>query len=280
VQVRFWGVRGSIPTPGPGTNAVGGNTSCVQVTGEDGTELILDAGSGIRLLGAGDLGHAKRLHIVLTHLHLDHIQGLLFFAPMFDREARITVWGPPGPAPLRRRLARYLSNPLSPIELSELPAKVSFENVPADGLRLGELELRAALVAHRGPTLGFRVTERDRSLCYLPDHEPGLGTNLSTAPRGWISGLGLASGASALIHDAQYTDQEYSSRVGWGHSRLRDALAFANRSQPEQLLLFHHDPSHEDVHLQSLAERASAQAAEAGIAAGVHLACEGEILRL
>jgi phosphoribosyl 1,2-cyclic phosphodiesterase len=278
VQVRFWGVRGSIPSPGPGTNRVGGNTPCVQVTGGDGTELILDAGSGIRTLGGGDLGHAKRLNILLTHLHLDHIQGLLFFAPMFDPESEISVWGPPGPAPLRTRLARYLSNPLSPIEVSELPAKVSFLTMPADGLRIGGLDVRAALVAHRGVTLGFRVIEGDRSLCYIPDHEPALGATLASAPAGWISGLGLARGASTLVHDGQYTDQEYRSRRGWGHSSLADALAFGGRAQPERLLLFHHDPDHDDTEMQSLEELARAKASDNGIEGPVELAREGEIV--
>ena len=280
MRVRFWGVRGSIPTPGPSTFAVGGNTPCVQVTGQDGTQLVLDAGSGIRAVAAGDLGQAKRLHIVLTHLHLDHIQGLLFFAPLFDPEAEITVWGPPGPAPLRRRLARYLSNPLSPIELGELPATVAFEEVPADGWRLGGLELRAALVAHRGPTLGYLIADGDSSLCYLPDHEPGLGESLTSAPGDWISGLALARDASALIHDAQYTEEEYSARRGWGHSSLGDTLAFANRAQPEQLLLFHHDPDHDDQRLESLAAQAAEEAVDLGVDGSVRLAREFDVLEL
>ena len=280
MRVRAWGVRGSIPTPGSKTAAFGGNTPCVQVTGDDGSELILDAGSGIRVLGADLFGRCKRLHILLTHLHLDHIQGLLFFAPMFDPEAEITVWGPPGRIPLRKRLARYLSNPLSPIEIRDLPARVTFEEAPSDGWRLGEFGVRASLVAHRGPTLGYRVEQSGASLCYLPDHEPGLGTNLSSMPADWISGLGLARGATALIHDSQYTDEEYPFRWGWGHSSLSDALAFAQRSQPEDLLLFHHNPSHDDGRLRSLAGQATEDAARLGIDSRVQLAREGEALDL
>jgi len=275
MRVRAWGVRGSIPTPGSNTAAFGGNTPCVQVTGDDGGELILDAGSGIRALGADLLGRCKRLHILLTHLHLDHIQGLLFFAPLFDPDAEITVWGPPGRIPLRKRLARYLSNPLSPIEIRDLPARVAFEEVPSDGWLLDEFGVRAALVAHRGSTLGYRVEQSGASLCYLPDHEPGLGTTLSSAPASWISGLGLARGATALIHDSQYTDEEYPFRRGWGHSSLSDTLAFAQRSQPERLILFHHDPSHDDGRLQSLAGQATEDAARLGIDGEVQLAREG-----
>jgi phosphoribosyl 1,2-cyclic phosphodiesterase len=280
MRVRAWGVRGSIPTPGSKTAAFGGNTPCVQVTGDDGSELILDAGSGIRALGADLAGRCKRVHILLTHLHLDHIQGLLFFAPLFDPEAEITVWGPPGRIPLRKRLARYLSNPLSPIEIRDLPARVAFEEVPSNGWRLGEFGVRAALVAHRGSTLGYRVEQSGASLCYLPDHEPGLGTTLSSAPASWISGLGLARGATALIHDSQYTDEEYPFRRGWGHSSLSDTLAFAQRSQPEGLLLFHHDPSHDDARLQSLAGQATEDAARLGIDSRVQLAREGKAFDL
>jgi phosphoribosyl 1,2-cyclic phosphodiesterase len=279
MRVRVWGARGSIPTPGPRTAAFGGNTSCVQVTGDDGTELILDAGSGIRELGIELFGR-RRLHILLTHLHLDHIQGLLFFAPMFDPDARITVWGPPGRIPLRKRLARYLSNPLSPIEIRDLPAHVVFEEVPSGPWRLDEFTVRAALVAHRGPTLGYRVEQSGASICYLPDHEPGLGANLSSMPAGWISGLGLARGATALIHDAQYTDEEYPNRRGWGHSSLGDTLAFAQRSQPQSLLMFHHDPGHDDARLQSLESQASAEAARLGIEGRVQLAREREVFDL
>jgi phosphoribosyl 1,2-cyclic phosphodiesterase len=260
--------------------AVGGNTPCVQITGDDGTELILDAGSGIRGLRAEDLGHVKRLHILLTHLHLDHIQGLLFFTPLFDSQAHITVWGPPGPVPLRRRLARYLSNPLSPIEIGELPARVTFRDVPTDGWRIGELTVRAALVAHRGTTLGYRISEGDSTLCYIPDHEPGLGVRLSSAPTGWISGHALAHGASALIHDAQYTDREYLARRGWGHSRVADTAVFAARAAPHRLLMFHHDPSHDDRSLEQLAQQVDETCARHGGDARIQLAREGQALEL
>ncbi|TML36564.1 MAG: MBL fold metallo-hydrolase [Actinobacteria bacterium] len=280
MRIRFWGVRGSIPAPGPNTTVVGGNTPCVQVTGEDGTELILDAGSGIRELHASDVGHAKRIHILLTHLHLDHIHGLLFFRPLFDPEAEVTVWGPPGRASLRSRLARFLSSPLSPVEIRDLPANVAFKDAPSSSWRLGELEVRASLIAHRGPTLGYRIAEAGATLSYLPDHEPGLGTSLSSAPSNWISGLALARAATALIHDSQYSDSEYAFRRGWGHSSLSDALAFARRSGPKALFMFHHDPGHDDGQLQSLAHQATDDAARLGVEGEVQLAREGETFDL
>jgi len=159
--------------PSPAVAGFGGNTPCVQVTAADGTELILDAGTGIRELGEDIVGRCRRVHILLTHLHVDHIQGLVFFAPMFDSDAEVTVWGPPaGGRALRDRLARYISNPFSPIEIRDLAAKVSFVDTPRKPSRISGVEVRASLVAHRGPTLGYRLSEDGASLAYLPTTSP------------------------------------------------------------------------------------------------------------
>jgi len=277
----LWGVRGSVPVPGPATERFGGNTSCVQVTASDGSEFVLDAGTGIRDLGAAIAGRPRQLHVLLTHLHLDHIQGLMFFAPFFDPEAEITVWGPPAAGrELRKRLARYISNPLSPIEIGELPARVTFRDVPSEPWQIGGVELRASLVSHRGPTLGYRLSENGTSLCYLPDHEPALGQDLAHARTGWISGYGLARGASLLIHDCQYTEGEYPAHRGWGHSSLPDALAFARRCEAEHLLLFHHDPWHDDAFLEVLGREASDRWAQLDGAGPVELGHEGDVVDL
>ena len=278
---RLWGVRGSVPVPGPATEEFGGNTSCVQVIGEDGSEIVLDAGTGIRELGAALAGRSRTLHVLLTHLHLDHIQGLMFFAPFFDPEVEITVWGPPAAGrALRKRLARYISNPLSPIEIGELPAQVTFRDVPSQPWRIGAVELRASLVSHRGPTLGYRLSENGTSLCYLPDHEPALGQDLATAPTDWISGHELARGASLLIHDGQYTEREYHAHRAWGHSSLPDALAFAYRSEVQRLVLTHHDPWHEDDFLASLEREASERWALLAGDGRVALGREGAVFEL
>jgi phosphoribosyl 1,2-cyclic phosphodiesterase len=274
---RLWGVRGSVPVPGPATERFGGNTSCVQVIGEDGTEIVLDAGTGIRELGAALAGRSTRLHVLLTHLHLDHIQGLMFFAPFFDPDVEITVWGPPAAGrALRTRLARYISNPLSPIEIGELPAQVTFRDVPSGRWRIGSVDLRASLVSHRGPTLGYRLSENGTSLCYLPDHEPALGQDLATAPAGWISGQTFARDASLLIHDGQYSEEEYRAHRGWGHSSMPDALVFAERSEVQQVVLSHHDPWHNDDLLEGLEREARERCAHLGGEARVRLGREGD----
>jgi phosphoribosyl 1,2-cyclic phosphodiesterase len=277
VRVRIWGARGSIPAPGPDTARYGGNTSCVQVTLSDGNLLVLDAGSGIRELGPS-CAQAQQINILLTHLHLDHIQGLLFFAPFFQPGVEIVIWGPPASGrSLRDRIARYLSAPLSPVEIRSLPAKVSFRKCPADEWQIGSARIRAAPVNHRGPTLGFRISEADTSLCYLPDHEPALGMPLEKVEPDWISGFALAERCSLLLHDCQYTDDEYPERIGWGHSRVSDALLFARRSEAERVLLFHHDPLHTDVQLDLLERRADdAWQGLGGSPGALAMAVEGE----
>jgi len=247
VKVKLWGTRGSVPAPGPETTRYGGNTSCVQVTLSDGTILSLDSGTGIRSLGLSLAAEGTRINILLTHLHLDHIQGLVFFAPAFRPTSEIVVWGPAAPeASLEDRIARYISAPLSAVEVRELPCDVEFRDTPQTEWEIGSARIRAASVNHRGATLGYRVSEGDTSLCYIPDHEPGLGTDLLETAPDWISGFELARGVDLLIHDCQYTDGEYPDHVGWGHSRLTDALRFAHRVEARHTLLFHHDPLHSD----------------------------------
>ena len=280
MKVRVWGSRGSIPTPGAETMRYGGNTSCVQVTLSDGTLLVLDAGTGIRTLGRELPAHEGPINLLLTHLHLDHIQGLMFFGPCFDPGAELEVWGPPAQtapeATLLDRIARYISAPLSPLELRELPSRIAFRDAEPAEWRIGSATVRARAVSHRGPTLGYRIEDGGAALCYIPDHEPALGTPLDELEDEWISGLELAAGADLLVHDAQYTDDEYPGHLGWGHSSLSDALAFARRADAGRLLLFHHDPLHGDDFLDALAGEARTRwAALGGEPEAVGLAFEG-----
>ncbi len=257
MKIRIWGCRGSLAAPGPETVRYGGNTSCVEVVSGE-TRIILDAGTGIRALGlAIDRDGPSDLHLLLTHLHLDHVEGLGFFAPIWHASTCVNVWGPPSPVRrLKERLARYLSPPLFPVHLSDIPATLTFHDAPEGEWEIGGIRIQSAPVSHPGPTIGYRLSENGHDFTYIPDHEPVLGTEFDELPADWISGHGLADGTDLLFHDGQYTEDEYPGRVGWGHSSVAHAVQFAQRSQAERLVLFHHDPLHGDAALDTLSGRA------------------------
>jgi len=257
MRLTIWGCRGSVPTPGPGTFRYGGNTSCVEVSLEDGTILVLDAGTGIRALGFNLLDRgARRVHLLLTHLHLDHLEGLRFFAPLWDHRVTLDIWGPPSPvSSLQERIARSFSPPLFPIDLREVPAQVTFHDVPREPWTVDGTRLVADLVAHPGPTVGFRIETETSSFAYLPDHEPAL-AGIADRSRDWISGAAIADDVDLLLHDAQYFEDEYEERIGWGHSSVADAVAFAEVVGARRLVLFHHEPLHTDSSLERLEARA------------------------
>jgi len=238
--------------------------------------LVLDAGTGIQRLGNELEADLHRIDILLTHLHMDHIQGLGFFAPIFRRGCEIHVWGPPSPTlHLRARLTRYLSPPLFPIRLRDLRANFEFHDAPQGRFPIGPFTVEADEVIHPGATLGYRVSENGRSLAYLSDHEPALAADGNRGPE-WISGMGLARDADILIHDAQYTQAEREERLGWGHSSVPEAIDFAQTAGVGQLVLFHHDPTRTDHQMDLLV--AEAEGLADGLA--VTAAREGDVLVL
>lgn len=255
--MKIWGCRGSIATPGRETATYGGNTSCVEVLLGGEEAVVLDAGTGIRPLGL-DLARrgTRRIHLFLTHLHLDHLEGIRFFAPLWHPDSTIDIWGPKSPiTSLRDRILRSFSPPLFPLDFRDVPAQVTFHDLPAEPWRADGLILRSDLVLHPGPTLGFRLESGGSTIAYLPDHEPVL-AGIEGRPLDWVSGGDLARGADLLLHDAQFTEEEYGARIGWGHSSVADAVAFSRAVGAGRLVLFHHEPEHSDAALDALEERA------------------------
>jgi phosphoribosyl 1,2-cyclic phosphodiesterase len=252
VLVRLWGTRGSVASPGPDTVRYGGNTACVEVRTAEAL-LILDAGTGIRPLGQSLQAHHGRIDLLLSHLHLDHVQGIGFFEPAFRPDVELHIWGPPSANEgLRERLARYLSPPLFPVRLRELNPGVQLHELPNEPIRIADATITADAIIHPGATVGFRIDDGERTLAYLPDHEPALGAPTFPISAEWTSGYGLAAGADLLIHDAQYTAAEYEERVGWGHSSVEQTWAFAKQAGVPRLITFHHDPSHSDDELDAI----------------------------
>ncbi|MEA2646158.1 MAG: hypothetical protein QOE92_1241 [Chloroflexota bacterium] len=254
MRVTIWGCRGSVASPGPETVRYGGNTPCVEVRLADGTPVILDAGTGIRSLGARLLAERPaEIHLLLSHLHLDHLVGLGFFQPLFAPGMTIHLWGPQSPVEsLEARISRYMSPPLFPVQLADVRADVVMHDVPEEPWQIGAATVTADPVSHQGPTLGYRLEEGGRTLTYIPDHEPAIGVDLEHVEQDWISGFRLADRADILLHDAQYSAEEYADHVGWGHSSINQVVTLAKRANARELVLFHHDPFHNDAELEAL----------------------------
>ncbi len=252
MQLTLYGTRGSFPYAGEKSSEYGQNTSCVAI--QDGDELlILDAGTGILRIPQSLLMNRKRVDILLTHLHIDHIQGLGFFKPMFNPNCEVNIWGPLAyNKSLKERLNRYLSPPLFPVHFRDLPCNMKLHEIGRNEFNIGNFLINTDFICHPGPTVAFRVTNGKKTIAYFPDHEPAISPNIWKADKSWLSGAELAEGVDVLMHDSQFTDVEYSTRVGWGHSTFKDALRFGKICNVKKLLLFHHDPDHNDEQLESI----------------------------
>lgn len=277
MKITIWGTRGSLPAPSPENNLYGGNTSCVSVIQGD-TLVVLDAGSGIRRLGQNFPPGIARVDILLTHLHLDHIMGLGFFMPLYNPKIRVNIWGPTGyKENLFTRLQRYLSPPLFPIRLQDLPSQPNVYEINESAFDIGPFRIKSSYICHPGPTIGFRLENGNATLTYIPDHEPALGAAHFPREPDWTSGYSLALGADLLIHDGQYTPEEYAPRVGWGHSTMEQALQFAEMAAVKKLLFFHHDPAHTDEQIRQQLSRA---VNNKRFSFEVAVAVEGEVIYL
>ncbi|MBT8219093.1 MAG: MBL fold metallo-hydrolase [Bacteroidia bacterium] len=246
MKVRLHGTRGSYPTSNRENEYFGGATSCVELI--NGTErIILDAGTGIIALGSEEYYKNKEFNILLTHLHMDHIQGLGFFGHLFNPNNKINIYGPSTTyESLYSRLNRYLSPPLFPIPFRDVPGNIEIKEVLNTELIIGSFKITSNFIVHPGPTVGYRVENQGKVLTYIPDHEPIMGSMEMFDDDDWLSGFDLAKDADLLLHDAQYTSKEYSSKVGWGHSSMEHAAEFAHRTGAKHLLMTHHDPLHTD----------------------------------
>jgi ribonuclease BN (tRNA processing enzyme) len=196
---------------------------------------------------------ATRVDILLTHLHFDHIQGLGFFSSLFNPSMEVHLWGPASATQsLHARLSRYLSPPLFPVLIRDLPCQVKLHDIENSSFGIGPFRIESRYVIHPGPTVGFRVQGENSVFTYIPDHEPALGLNGLLKDTRWISGFDLAAKADLLLHDAQFTAAEYQHKLGWGHSSMEDTIKFAEMAEVKHLLLSHHDPFHSDEQLDEI----------------------------
>lgn len=246
MKVKLHGTRGAYPTSSATHQTYGGNTSCIEViNGEE--RLIVDAGTGILGIDFDTYYKADRIDILLTHLHMDHIQGLAFCKPLFDPSKDVHIWGPGGsPESLKTRLNRFMSPPLFPISLRDIPSKLIIQELPNTKITIGNFVITTAYISHPGPTVGFRIQCGSKTLSYLPDHEPVIGKSHLFPEDEWVSGFDLAFQSDLLIHDSQYSKKEYRNKAGWGHSSMEIAAEFCARTSAKHLLLFHHNPEHAD----------------------------------
>jgi phosphoribosyl 1,2-cyclic phosphodiesterase len=253
MKVSIHGVRGSIPTSGSDTVTYGGNTSCITVE-EEGMMIILDGGSGLQKVTL-PYPAVKRVDILLTHFHMDHIQGLGFFNPLFDPEKEVHIWAPASLSQgLHSRLNRFLSPPLFPVLMRDLPCQLVLHEISNSSFEIGPYNIKSQFVIHPGATVGYRIEGKSKVLAYMPDHEPALGPQGIIFDKEWISGYELMEHVDLLFHDGQYSSEEYAKRIGWGHSAMEDAIQLAEFAGVKKLLMTHHDPSRSDSKLKEFLE--------------------------
>ncbi len=289
-RVTFWGTRGSIPTPGPGTARYGGNTPCVAVEGlgaDLGNLVILDAGTGIRPLG-GELVRLQgkdplSVDLLLSHTHWDHIQGLPFFAPFFSKRNCVRIWGAKqGEVDLEVILRQQMHPVVFPVPLDELAAELTVGHVNSEAFEIDGFAVRAMRLRHPGNTLAYRLTPKSggASMAYVTDNELGSGGDYGE-PRTWRADfVRFLEGVDILIHDAMFTPKELEKHRGWGHSSIHEAVTLAVEARVKRLVLFHHRPERDDAGMDALLKDARAAARATKSSLDVTAATEGLQLTL
>jgi phosphoribosyl 1,2-cyclic phosphodiesterase/CheY-like chemotaxis protein len=285
MYVRFWGTRGSIATPGPQTTHYGGNTSCVEVRTDDGTLIILDCGTGARELGLHLLRtepRPLRLHLFIGHTHWDHIQGFPFFDPAFLADTELNVYAPwDFQHSLEEALAGQMQYPYFPVKFDDLRSRIHYTELKEGFLRLGHVLVETQYLNHTAPTIAYRLSSAGVTMAYVTDHEPFWNPAARRFQHpGDRRHIEFLKDADLIIHDAQYTQEEYCSKIGWGHSTIEYATDVALAAGATRLALFHHDPSHDDVIVQGLEEAARARVARHAGALEVFAAAEGLALHV
>jgi phosphoribosyl 1,2-cyclic phosphodiesterase/CheY-like chemotaxis protein len=297
-KLKFWGVRGSLPTPGPTTVQYGGNTSCVEVRA-DGELIILDAGTGIRPLGLELAAEFKdrplSLTLLISHTHWDHIQGFPFFAPAYNPRNSIRVLAYEGARKgLEATLSSQMESPYFPISMHQMPGNITVQELKDLTFNIGNVRVEATFVNHPGVCVGYRLFTRDGSIAYVPDNElfQRLKAQNATAAsqesevvqdfarRQDQKLIKFIDGADVLIIDSQYDEDEYPRHVGWGHSCADDSVALGVSANVKRTFLFHHDPSHSDEKISRMVCRAEELAMRLGSKMQVAAACEGKELEL
>lgn len=283
MRLRFWGTRGSIPTPGPHTVRYGGNTPCVEVTMATGSLIILDAGTGLRELGRSLIaqanGRAIAAEIYLTHTHWDHIQGIPFFAPIYQAGNHFTIWVVPTPSvDVEQVLRDQMSSVVFPLTFDELRATVEFRRLngtprAGNGYQLSTFEVR-----HPGGAVGYRIAEpgdNAASFVYISDNELGDGGAYGTHTEWRDHLVAFVRGSRLLVHDSTYTTEEYDHHRGWGHSTYDEAVQLALDANVRQLILFHHNPDRTDDEVDACLARCRAAVTASGRQLSVVAASEG-----
>jgi diguanylate cyclase (GGDEF)-like protein len=280
MRVRFWGTRGSIAAPGPKTARFGGNTSCVEVRASDGTVIILDCGTGARELGlylAQTLPQPIRLHLFIGHTHWDHIQGFPFFVPAFLPGSELNIYAPFGfQRGLEEAMAGQMEYSYFPVKMRDLRSRIHFTELDEGFFRVGDVLVETQFMNHTAPTVAYRMTSDGATIVYATDHEPfwNAAGRVSQHP-GDERHITFLRGANLVIHDAQYTGDEYRDKVGWGHSSIEYAVDVALAAGVERLVLFHHDPAHDDETMERMEVMARAHVSGRGQALEVLAAREG-----